>query len=63
MVIDMKTFFIIENGTVVNAIEWDGESQWSPPSGSEAVARPEGSEAWIGWMYDGSEFTNPNSTN
>lgn len=32
---------------------------WSPPEGSQAVEIPEGSEAGIGWTYDGSMFTAP----
>lgn len=56
----MNTYLLIENGVVVNAIVWDGDSQtWEPPQGVTAVAIPDGSSAWIGWSYDGGVFSEP----
>ena len=26
-----------ESGNVVNVVEWDGEADWEPPEGTEAV--------------------------
>nr|WP_115074389.1 hypothetical protein [Kluyvera ascorbata] len=30
---DMKNWAIIENGVVINAILWDGQSSWEPSEG------------------------------
>jgi hypothetical protein len=29
-------YVIIENGIVVNVVEWDGQAQWAPPPGTTA---------------------------
>lgn len=56
----VRTYAIVENGVVVNSALWDGESEWSPEVG-EAVLVPEGLYFNIGWLYDGSVFTDPNA--
>lgn len=52
-------YALVENGIVVNVVLWDGESEWTPPTGQQAVTIPDGSEAAIGWTYDGTNFTPP----
>ena len=47
---------IIENGVVVNVIEWDGQSEWSPPDGTQAV---QSDAAQIGWPYRDGQFISP----
>ena len=39
----MKYIIIDADGLITNAIEWDGESEWSPPEGCTAVASEAGS--------------------
>ncbi|HCN7669397.1 TPA: tail fiber assembly protein [Escherichia coli] len=51
-----QTYAVIENGTVVNVILWDGESEWSPENG---VAIPAADGAGIGWLYADGVFTAP----
>ncbi|CAM5772031.1 hypothetical protein LMIY3S_03707 [Labrys miyagiensis] len=52
-------YAVIENGIVVNAIIWDGESEWSPPEGQQVV---QSDAATIGDSYDGTSFTPPPAT-
>ena len=59
----MNTYLLIENGTVINAVMWDGDPEkWSPPAGQTAIIQPSGSLAGIGWTYDGAKFTAPTQT-
>ena len=44
---------------VVNALEWDGVAQWSPPSGHFIV--PLTGNAGPGWSWDGVNFIEPPS--
>ena len=39
----MKYIIIDADGLITNAIEWDGESDWSPPEGYTAIASEAGS--------------------
>lgn len=43
----------LSTGTVVNVIEWDGQTEWEAPEGSMAV---ESDTANIGWSYTGGAF-------
>lgn len=52
-------YAVIENGVVINVILWDGETPLGLPNGQTTVLIPDGSPAWIGWGYDGTEFTPP----
>lgn len=47
-----------DDGRIVNAIEYDGEADYTPPDGLALVERGE-SGAWMGWTYDGENFTPP----
>lgn len=49
-----------DDGLIVNAIEYDGEADYTPPQGLALVERGD-SGAWIGWTYDAEngEFTPP----
>lgn len=59
----MNTYLLIENGAVINAVVWDGDTEkWSPPTGQTAVPLPSASLAGIGWTYDGTTFTAPAQT-
>jgi hypothetical protein len=42
--------------TVVNVIEWDGESDWTPPAEHIAVPLLEGG---IGWTFTDGSFVAP----
>lgn len=57
-------YALIENGVVVNTIVWDGNTaDWTPPAGQIAVlVRPEDGSVSIGWLYDGSHFSDPNAS-
>lgn len=43
--------------TVVNLVEWDGESAWVPPEGHTVEPVPD--RASIGWFYENGTFTPP----
>ena len=46
------------SNVVVNIIEWDGESEWYPPSGCTAI-EADVNNAKIGDIWDGTQFTSP----
>ncbi|SEK02602.1 hypothetical protein [Paraburkholderia tropica] len=52
-------YAIVENGLVVNTVEWDGVSSWQPPSGSAAVQVPTGTYVGIGSTYSNGVFGAP----
>ena len=49
-------YAVVENGVVINIVVWDGQSEWQPVTG-EAVSCP--AQVGIGWLYDGSNFSQP----
>lgn len=56
----MQIFAIIEDDIVVNTIEWDGDSTWYPPSGTELVeVDTEVTLVGVGFLYVDGEFTAP----
>lgn len=55
----MNTYAIIENGIVVNLVVWDGVSKWSPPAGSTAILIPADTSVSIGYTYNGTTFSAP----
>ena len=50
-------YAIIRSGLVENMTRWDGESDWTPPEGTQAILAPD--SVGIGWSYDGTEWTVP----
>lgn len=52
-------YAIVQNGVVVNTIEWDGSSAWTPPAGASVVKIPDGAYVGIGSAYDGKTFGAP----
>ncbi|MCJ8138617.1 hypothetical protein [Falsirhodobacter halotolerans] len=50
----MATLGVIRRGVVVNAIVADDAT----PDRADWVALPDG--VWIGWLFDGVSFTDPN---
>ena len=46
----------IKTGIVESVIVWDGESEWAPPDGLQAI---QSEIAGIGWLYAAGEFTAP----
>lgn len=51
-------YAIVGNGLITNVVEWDGESDWSPPEGHEAIADENG-EAIVGGTYVDKNFIAP----
>ncbi|HEP1897665.1 TPA: hypothetical protein VCC33_003497 [Kluyvera cryocrescens] len=51
-----NVYAVVENGVVINIVVWDGQSEWQPVTG-EAVSCP--AQVGIGWLYDGSNFSQP----
>lgn len=43
------------DGVIVNVIEWDGRTKWSPPEGCDAVPADQ-AEAEPGGRWDGARF-------
>ena len=55
-----SNYAVIQDGSVVNVIVWDGNTDtWSPPEGSAAVRVPDGLGVSVGWTYDESTFIAP----
>jgi len=38
----MKYIVVDADGLITNAIEWDGEAEWSPPEGQTAIQSEDG---------------------
>ncbi len=54
---------MVLNGIVDNVCLWDGDTaSWQPPPEYTMVPIPEGSQASIGWGWDGTDFIPPEST-
>ena len=55
----MRWALVDADGLVVNAIVWDGETDYTPADGLTVVAIPDGVGGGPGWTYDGSEWIAP----
>ncbi|HDR8957036.1 hypothetical protein LGN06_07970 [Burkholderia vietnamiensis] len=55
----MAVYAVVENGIVVNTIEWDGTAQWAVPIGCSLQQVPAGAYVGIGSTFDGRNFTAP----
>lgn len=56
----MKNYALIENGTVVNVVVWDGDTSfWSVPDGQTAVLIKDGDLAYIGLAYADGIYAQP----
>ena len=53
------TYAIVENGVVINTIEWDGQTVWNPPQGRSVVPIPDGAYVGIGSTYANGVFGEP----
>ena len=42
---------VIDGDLVVNTVVWDGESDWTPPEGTELVSLAEHPHVGIGWDF------------
>ncbi len=52
---------IDQNGDVVNVINYDGVTPYTPPAGTTIVKDPNTPpKVGIGWEYEDGEFFNPN---
>ena len=54
-----KALAIIKDGIVLNCIVWNDENDFTPDEGYIAVYSD---VAGPGWLFDGTEFTQPVST-
>lgn len=53
----MTRYAVIKDGSVINVVEWDGNTaNWCPPAGCTVVPSEVAS---IGGTYDGSQFSEP----
>jgi hypothetical protein len=55
----MNTYAIVENGTVMNVIEWDGIATWEAPPNATVVQIPDGAYVGIGSTYSNGAFGVP----
>lgn len=55
----MAIYAVVENGVVVNTIEWDGMAQWTVPTGCSVQQIPADAYVGIGSTFDGQKFTPP----
>ncbi len=53
----MNKYALVDNGTVLNVILWDGEQRYETPY--ELVPLPEESMVGPGWAFDGEEWVAP----
>lgn len=55
----ISTYAIVGNGIVTNVVLWDGESDWSIPTGTTANLLPAGSPVGVGYTFDGGVYIPP----
>lgn len=55
----MMIFAIVENGVVVNVVEWNDVASWQAPQSSTIVQIPSGVYAGIGSTYANGTFSPP----
>jgi hypothetical protein len=55
----MRYALVDADGLVVNAIVWDGETDYTPADGLTVVAIPDEISAGLGWTYDGTNWIAP----
>jgi len=55
----MRWALVDADGLVVNAIVWDGQTDYTPADGLTVVAIPDGVGVGPGWTYTGSEWIAP----
>jgi hypothetical protein len=48
---------VVRDGVVENVVEWNGDSEWTPPEGATVVAATD--SVGVGWSYDGETFSAP----
>lgn len=52
----MARYVVIKNGSIVNVVEWDGTTPWSPTDGGEVFPHETGG---IGWNWNDGSPTDP----
>jgi len=52
----MRYALVNADGLVVNAIVWDGQTDYTPAYGLTVVAIHDGVRAGPGWTYDGTNW-------
>ena len=57
-----QVWAVIHSGKVVNTVVWDGESAWSPPTGTTLVPLADYPQAGIGWDYTDGTFVDNRPT-
>ena len=55
----MRYALVDSDGLVVNAIVWDGQTDYTPADGLTVVAIPDGVRAGPGWTHDGTNWVAP----
>jgi hypothetical protein len=50
-------YALVEDGLVVNIIEWDGQADWSPPDNFQAIAAEP--QVGIGWRREDGAWLEP----
>lgn len=54
-------YLIIQDGIIINYIEWDGKTNWKPPENTTVVEH-NGAPVNIGWQWDGTKPIPPANT-
>jgi hypothetical protein len=52
----MRFVLVDQGGNIVNVVEWDGVSAWTPPVGTQAIQSMLGG---IGWQWNNGNPVNP----
>lgn len=56
---DVSIYAVIDAGSVVNMVLWDGQTQFDPGEGLSLIKVPAGTDVDIGWTWSGSSFAAP----
>jgi hypothetical protein len=56
----VQTYAVVENGVVINAVLWDGNTEnWQPPAGSTAHLLAADAIVSVGYTFDGTSYVAP----
>jgi len=50
-------YAIVQGSAIINIVDWDGTSSWSPPEGTQAIVAPDACDTT--WTYLNGTFTPP----
>lgn len=55
----MMRYMVIDNDKIINIVNWDGQSDWSPPNGAKIVKMNDDEIYGVGGKFVDNEYVPP----